>query len=156
MSTITKSNVVALSKLDGPDAQKREILDVVGDLSQYELLDDECLVAIYVESNVLSEGKRHDGSPYQLVGTDNRATESRYQAKAHLLLKKGPTAFKWHNNGQGYEGVTPNEGDWVVLNASDGREIALRGMSSKGAAVLCKRIKWSSIFMRVKDPRVVH
>jgi hypothetical protein len=154
---ITQSNIVDLSKLSGPEAQRDEILKTLGDLGQYELLDEECLVATYVESNVLSEGKREDGSSYKLISTENRAAESRFQGKAVLLVKKGPSAFRFHNNGQPYEGVVPEDGEWVVIHPSDGREIYLRGMDSgsgKGAA--CRRVHWRSIFMRVRDPRVVH
>lgn len=152
---ITKSNVTALSKLDGPAEQKREILKVLGDLKQYELLDDECLLATYVESNVLSEVRRADGEIVKLYGTENRATESRYQSKAFLLVKSGPTAFRYHNNGQAYEGIVPTVGDWVVIHSADGRELFL-GDTKADTGVSCRRIKWDRIFMRVADPRAVH
>ena len=156
MSSITKGNITTLAKLSGPDEQKQRILEDLGDLTQYEILDDQVLVAVYAESNVVSSGKRADGSSWQLITTDNKTAESRYQGKAGLLVKKGPTAFKWHNNGQLYEGVEPKIGDWVVFTPSDGREIYLRdGVALKKEGVTCRRFHWSAIFMRVPDPRVV-
>lgn len=150
-----KGNIIALSKLDGPEEQKAEIFRHLGDLDQYELLDDECLVATYAESNILSQGKDIHGKEYKIIGTDNRAAESRYQGKAVLLVKMGPTAFQWHNNGQEYTGIKPKVGDWVVIHPSDGREIFLHDPSFYGEKVSCRRLKSLCIFMRVRDPRAV-
>ena len=47
-------------------------------------------------------------------------------------------------------------GDWVVFWPSDGRELWLRDAKSKGEGVTCRKVHWSSIVMRVSDPRVVH
>jgi hypothetical protein len=153
-----KGNIIKLSELDGPDAQKKQILEDLGDLAQYEVLDEECIIAIYAESNVLSRIKDNTGKTIELVGTQNRATESRYQGKAGLLVKIGPQAFRFHNNGQNYEGVIPRFGDWVVSYPQDGREIALRRADAPSGLewVTCRRIHWRSIFMRVKDPRVIY
>jgi hypothetical protein len=155
-----KGSLTTLSKLSGPEAQKQKIFEDLGDLDQYELLDDQVLIAVYVESNVLSEVKGPDGKIVKLFGTENRAIESRFQGKAALIVKMGPTAFKWHNNGQAYEGIAPAMGDWVVVQANEGREIGLRGMHAKslgqGEFVICRRVHWSAIGMRVSDPRVVH
>lgn len=155
--TILKGNITSLAKLAGPDEQKARIFEDLGDLSQYEILDDHVLVAVYAESNVISRVTTAEGKVVELVGTDNRTTESRYQGKAGLLIKKGPTAFKWHNNGQLYEGIEPQVGDWVVFTPADGREIWLRDAGQmKKEGVTCRRFHWSSIFMRVSDPRVVY
>lgn len=151
-----KGNITALAKLDNPEQQKTQILETLGDLDQYQLLDDECLIAVYAESNVLSRITDATGKTVELVGTDSRTTESRYQGKVGLLVKIGPTAFTYHNNGQAYAGVRPEVGDWVVSHASDGREIWLRGIDSHAPWVTCRRIKWDRIVMRVTDPRVVH
>lgn len=150
-----KGNITALAKLDGPEEQKKQIFNDLGSLAQYELLDDECLIAIYATSNILSEVVDIHGETKRIVSTDNRTTESRYQGKVGLLVKIGPEAFKYHNNGQAYEGTTPKVGDWVVTHASDGREIGLRDANAKCSWVTCRRIHWRCIFMRVNDPRVV-
>lgn len=154
--TIARGNITTLAKLSGPDEQKAKIMEGLGDLAQYDVLDDQVIVAVYAESNVLSTIKTNDGKTVQLYGTDNRTTESRYQGKVGLIVKKGPTAFKWHNNGQLYEGKEPAVGEWVVFWPSDGRELFLRSSGSKGEGVTCRKLHWSSIFMRVADPRVVY
>lgn len=151
-----KGNITELAKLEGPEQQKEQILAALGDLDQYDLLDDQCLIALYAESNVLFEGHDPEGKRVQLIGTDNRTTESRYQGKVGLLVKMGPTAFKYHNNGQPYEGVAPKIGDWVVSFPQDGREIWLRTAGAKHEWVTCRRLSWDRIFMRVHDPRIVH
>ena len=152
-----RGNIIELAKLSGHEEQKQQILKDLGDLAQYDLLDDECLIAIYAESNVLSSGVDATGKQFALYGTENRSTESRYQGKVGLLVKAGPTAFKYHNNGQAYEGEIPEVGDWVVTHPSDGREIWLRDADApKGTPwVTCRRLKWPGIFMRVADPRIV-
>ena len=151
-----KGNITTLAKLDGPEDQRRQIFKDLGNLEQYQLLDDDVVVAIYAESNVLAAGKRADGSVYQLVGTDNRTTESRYQGKVGVLVVKGPTAFKFYNNGQPYEGITPDIGDWVVFWPSDGRELFLSDLDTKDHNVTCRKFHWASIKMRVSDPRIVY
>jgi hypothetical protein len=154
--TITKGNITTLAKLDGPEEQKQQIFKDLGDLAQYELLGEDVLVAVYAESNVLSQVKTHTGEVVKLYGTDNRTTESRYQGKVGLIIKMGPVAWKYHNNGQLNEGIIPSVGDWVAFYPSDGRELYLRGVGSKGEGVTCRKLHWTSIFMRVPDPRVVH
>ena len=153
---ITRGNITTLAKLDGPDAQKAQIFHDLGDLKQYEILGEDIIVAIYAESNVLAEFKGPDGNPFKLIGTDNRTTESRYQGKVGMIVLMGPTAFQFHNNGQPYDGIRPTVGDWVVFWPSDGRELFLRDAKSKGEGVTCRKLPWTSVVMRVSDPRVVH
>lgn len=151
-----KSSIHKLAQLDGPEQQKQQILKDLGDLDQYEVLDEMVLIAVYAESNVVSRVKDPTGRIVELVGTDNQTAESRFQGKVGLLVKMGPTAFKYHKNGQPYEGTKPDAGDWVVMNSPhDGREIGMRDINSTGEWVLCRRVPWDLITMRVPDPRVV-
>ena len=154
---MSKASIVSLSKLSGPEQQKRELFKSLGDLAQYDMLDEELLIALYAAPNVLASGKRADGTTYQLVGTDNAAIENtRYQGKIGCLVKAGPQAFKYHLNGQPYAGVVPEVGDWLVTRASDGREIWLRDIAVNGGEyVCCRRIHWNLVGMRVADPRTV-
>lgn len=154
---MAKASIVALSKLSGPEQQKSEIFKSLGDLDQYEMLDEELLIALYAAPNVLASGKRADGSSYQLVGTENNSIEAtRYQGKIGCLIKAGPQAFKYHINGQPYAGIVPEVGDWLITRASDGREIWLKDLSAPGAEyVCCRRIHWNLVGMRVADPRAV-
>ena len=152
-----KASIVSLSKLGSPEQQKAEIFKSLGNLNQYEMLDEEVLLAIYAKPNVLSAGLRQDGTKYELVGTDNDAIEaSRYQGKIGLLVKKGPAAFQVRPNGQPYDGLVPEVGDWLVSRASDGREIWLKDIKATGNEyVCCRRIHWNLVGMRVADPRTV-
>jgi len=152
-----KSDLVARSKLEGPDEQKVSIFERLGDLDQYEMLDDEVLTAIYAPSNVAFSIVDKDGVKRELITTDNATDEFRWQGKIALVVKVGPTAFKWMNNGQPYEGIKVKKGDWVIYRVSDSAEIFLRGMEhhGKGDYVCCRRIVATNIKMRIKDPRAV-
>lgn len=155
---MAKSTIYKLAELDTVEEKKKQIFDDLGDLSDIELLDDDLLIATYVESEVLSQVKGPDGQIVKLYGTQNKTQEARYQGKAYLVVAMGPTCFRFHNNGQPYEGRTVKVGDWVVANPSDGREIFLKNPKSttSGDYVACRRIHWSNILMRVKDPRRVY
>lgn len=151
---MAKSSIDQLAKLDGPEAVRQQVFKDLGDLDQYDILDEDVLFALYVPSNVLASGVDATGKKFQLIGTDNNTAETRYQGKVGILIKSGPNAFKYHNNGQPYEGTVPQEGDWIIVTASDGREIFLKDTSAK-EYVACRRIPWTGIKMRVKDPRTV-
>lgn len=154
------STIHKLAKLDGPSEQKKQILADLGDMSEFELLDDDILIATYVDSAVAASGKRADGTSYQILKPDQTTSEARWQGKVALVVAIGPTAFSYHANGQPYEGKKLKVGDWVVIHPADGREIFLRN-ASKGKEtsqdyVACRRIHWKSILMRVKDPRRIY
>lgn len=155
---MAKHNIYKLADLDGPEAQKKSIFRDLGDLKRFQILDDDLLLATYATSNVLSEIKGPNGEIIKLYGTDNRAQESRFQGKAHLVVAVGPTAFKYHNNGQPYEGETVKVGDWVVIHPSDGREVWLKDYTNPSVKehVVCRKVHWSSILMKVDDPRLVY
>lgn len=156
---MAKATIYDLAKLSGPDKQKQKIFDDLGNMKDFELLDDDVLVATYVDSEVAASGKRADGSQFVLYKPESATTEARYQGKAALVVALGPTAFKYHNNGQPYEGKAVKVGDWVVIHPSDGREIYLKDPKAIGTSskyVACRRIHWSSILMRVDDPRRVY
>jgi hypothetical protein len=152
-----KSDLVARSKLEGPEEQKAAIFTRLGDLDQYEMLDEEVLVGVYVPSNVLASGKNAQGEDFSLISIDNASDEFRFQGKIGCVIKLGPTAFKYMNNGQLYDGIKVKKGDWVVFRASDSAEIFLRGMEHEGRGdyVCCRRLNALNIKMRIKDPRAV-
>lgn len=152
-----KATIYKLAELDGPELQKKQIFKDLGSLTDFQLLDDDILVATYVDSQVASSGQRPDGSKWELIKPQNSTAEARYQGKAALVVGKGPTAFRYYNNGQPYEGKSVEIGDWVVIHPSDGREIFLKDPRKPGNEyVACRRIHWSSILMRVDDPRRVY
>ena len=153
--TLVRTNLKTLSEAATPDEQKDLILANLGDLDQYDMLDDDVLVALYGGSNILSTIKTHDGKTVQLVGTDQRTSEQRFQGKAGLLIKAGPTAWRYMPNGQPYEGDVPKPGDWLAFYAHDGREIAFKDLKAR-EHVICRLLKPASIKMRLTDPRLVY
>lgn len=154
---MARATIYKLAELDGPEKQKQQIFKDLGNLKDFELLDDDLLVATYVDSEVAASGKRSDGSSFVLYKPQSATQEARFQGKAALVVAMGPTAFKYHPNGQLYEGRAVKVGDWVVIHPSDGREIFLKDPKAAGNDyVACRRIHWSSILMRVDDPRRVY
>lgn len=156
---MAKATIYSLAKLDGPEKQKQQIFKDLGNMKDFELLDDDILVATYVDSEVAASGKRADGTSFVLYKPESSTQEAKFQSKAALVVAMGPTAFKYHPNGQLYEGKSIKVGDWIVIHPSDGREIYLKDPTAMGTNcnyVACRRIHWSSILMRVDDPRRVY
>ena len=154
---MARATIYKLAELDGPEKQKQQIFKDLGNMKDFELLDDDLLVATYVDSEVAASGKRADGSSFVLYKPQSSTQEARYQGKVALVVALGPTAFQYHANGQPYEGKKVKVGDWVVIHPSDGREIFLKDPKSAGNEyVACRRIHWSNILMRVDDPRRVY
>lgn len=153
MSAMLKSSIQSLGLLSDPDEQKAQILREVGDLSdgEYDILDDHVLVAHYVTPNTM-DMKRSDGTTYKFHLTDNKVAESQFQGKAYLILKIGPTAFKYLPNGQAYEGTVPEVGDWAIVQPSDGKPVGIKALESREHTI-CKLVPDRCIKQRVKDPR---
>ncbi len=150
-----KSDVYTRSEMIEPEEQKEAIFDGLGDLDQYEMLDEEILVGLYVPSNVAASGTDVNGKKFNIILPENQTAEVRFQGKIGCVVKMGPAAFKYHNNGQPYEGIIPEKGDWVVFKAADATgEIFLKDLKAQ-EYINCRRFHWSSIKMRVKDPRAV-
>ena len=154
---MARHDLIARSKMDDPEDQKDAIFERLGNLDQYEMLDDEVLTAIYAPSNTLFKATGPDGKVVELVGTDNQTSEFQWQGKIGCVVKVGPTAFKYHMNGQPYEGLAVQRGDWVLYFIADSRELHLRGaeLDGKGDYVICRRLSSLNIKMRIKDPRTV-
>lgn len=149
-----RSDTIARSQLESDKDQQRVIFKALGDLDQYELLDEDVLLALYVPSNVAASGKCADGTEYKIFTTQNNTAETRYQGKIGVFIKAGPSAFKFYPNGQEYQGIVPKRGDWMVFRIADGHEIFLKDESAS-EFVNCNRIHWSQIKMRVTNPKAV-
>lgn len=155
MSAMLKSSIQTLGQMTDPDDQKEQIFKDVGPLDdgEYDVLDDHVLVAQYVTPGSV-DMKRADGSTYKFQFTDNKVGEAQYQGKACLVLKIGPVAFRYLPNGQPYEGIIPEVGDWVVVNASDGKPVGIKALDAR-EHVICKLVPDRCIRQRIKDPRRV-
>ncbi len=91
---------------------RQAIIDKVGDLSGYEIANNELLVAIY---------QREEKTPGGIVLPHQNLKEDLYQAKAHLVLKIGSACqFVRQHPSKGITyGIEIHEHDWVVVRPSD-------------------------------------
>ena len=88
------------------------LLDSLGDISGLQPMFNQILVATYIEPEKTKGG---------IIKPDNAILEGRFQGKVHLVLKLGPTAFKYDGSYQ-YEGPKIEVGDWIVARPTDGFE----------------------------------
>lgn len=120
---------------------KKAILDIVGDLSGYEVLGSRVLVA-----TLPPKAKSKGG----IIFTQKNTSEARWTSNIGLVLKMGDTAFKYSGQGNHYlwEGRKPLVGEWVEYDPHDGMEVGLRGLT-------CRYIDSSLIRGVVPDPEMV-
>lgn len=91
----------AATKIHIPDP-KRDILEKLGDLSHFEIANNEVLLAIY---------ERPDTTPGGIALTQKYRKEDVYQGKVGLVVKIGPRCQ--------FSSVDIQLHDWVVTRASD-------------------------------------
>lgn len=90
---------------------KQEIIDKLGDLSRYEIFNNEVLLAIYMRPEKTSGG---------IILPHQNLKEDLFQAKAHLVIKIGPSCdFPTIPDLKVY--------DWVVVRPSDGWALDVNG-----------------------------
>jgi co-chaperonin GroES (HSP10) len=92
----------ALKKSDLTPDPKQEILDKLGDLTHFEIANNEVLLAIY---------RRDEKTPGGIILTHNSLKEDVYQGKVGLVVKIGP--------GCRFPNINIQIHDWVVTRASD-------------------------------------
>lgn len=112
---------------------RREILDKVGALTDFDVLGNWVLVGIYIRPTRTKSG---------LYLADSTRDEDRYQGKAGLVLKKGPNAFV-DDASTNFYGQNVESGDWIGFKASDGWPITVNG-------VLCRMLQ--DVHIRAKMP----
>lgn len=117
------------------DDPAKPLWDQAGDLSSIEVFNNQLLVAVYVRPQKTKSG---------IYLTDKTTEEDRYQSKVGLVLKKGPSAFN-DTTGEWFNGVSINEGDWIVFRPSDGWSIVVNGQ-------LCRMIDDVNIRGRIDHP----
>lgn len=128
-----------MSKASDP---KQAIIGEIGEstLAEYRLFDDDVLLGTYIRPEKTAGG---------IIIPDKLKEEDRYQGKVGLLLKAGPTAWKYDRSGAYlFEGEPPQINDWVIYRASEGWEMALNGVS-------CRIISAKLIRGVVSDPSVI-
>jgi hypothetical protein len=119
---------------------KAELLKQVGDLDGVQLPNDLVLLATYIEPERTKGG---------ILIPQKSLDESRFQGKAALLLKRGPTAFQFYDGGYAWQGPVPAEGDWVIFRFSDAWETFIRGVS-------CRIVESEFIKAVIDDPTMVY
>lgn len=82
---------------------KKEILDKIGDLSGFEICNNEVLLAIY---------ERPEKSAGGIIMPHSNLKEDIYQGKSHLVVKIGPACD--------FPMVKIKLYDWVFVRPSDG------------------------------------
>lgn len=138
-----KSTVVELARSKD---QKQLIFERVGDLTKHQVLKDLVLVATYIEPETTAGG---------IIKPDRMLDESRYQGKVGLVLKLGPTAFKY-DGAYPYEGPIPVVGDWVKFHPSNAREFFLGGPGGKGnSGISCRHVSSELIEAIIDDPEKI-
>ena len=124
---------------------KLEILKKAGDLTDVEVFGNDILVALYIRPQKTKSG---------IILADATRDEDRYQGKAGLILKIGPTAYV-DDDGNKFRDI--NVGDWVVFRPSDGWPVSLNGVGSGSRdAIPCRVISDINIRLRVSSPDAIY
>lgn len=124
-----------------PDVSfKTAVKKVLGNLEGFDVHHSLVLTASYIQPRKTRGG---------ILLPDSALDEDRWQGKVNLILKLGPTAFKYQDGGYPYEGKKPDVGDYVIFYTSDGREIGINGVS-------CRLVESYLIKMNTPDPDRVY
>lgn len=124
-----------MAHVDDPAAT---IKKQVGDLSKFTIYGNQILLGVYERPAKTKSG---------LYLSDQTRNEDKYQGKAALVLKKGPTAFVSDAN-YDFKDQDVKEGDWVAIFISDGRPLIVNGQ-------LCRLVEDQWIRLRIPAPDVV-
>lgn len=141
----------SIDRLSRATDPKTAIIKEIGQdvIDSYRLLEDDVLIGTYIRPERTKGG---------IILTDRSKEEDRFQGKVGLLLKMGPTAFRYDRSGlynaydkskPNWEGCeAPQVGDWVVYRMSDAWEVSLRGVS-------CRIIRASLLRGAISDPMII-
>jgi len=125
---------------------KLEILNKVGELEGVEVFGSDVLVALYIRPQKTKSG---------IILADSTRDEDRWQGKAGLILKLGPTAY---TDDEGHKFRDISVGDWVVFRPSDGWPVTLNSSANIASkdAVACRVVNDIHIRMRVSSPDAIY
>lgn len=111
------------------DDAKRQIWQMLGDISEFRLFGRQVLLAAYVRPS-----KSEVPGKSAWYHTKAEQKEDWWQGKAALVVKTGPSAFdgdKDYISAQYGDEGAPKIGDWVFLAAGSGQDFSIKG---EGAA----------------------
>lgn len=97
------------------------LIEKLGDLSAFELANNNVLTAIYDRPKTTASG---------ITLPDNYLREEEFQGKAVLIVKLGPTAFEAEAK-EWFNGIEFKLHDWVAMRPSDGWSIAINGVKCR-------------------------
>lgn len=97
---------------------KQDLLNAIGDLSQFKLFNNQCLAAIYIrpektKSGILLPGQTRD--------------EDKWQGKVGLVVKMGPSAFN-DPDGKWFNGVNVALHDWIVFRPAESWQLTVNNV----------------------------
>ena len=120
-------------------------------------LFEACVNADKIELNrhlvLVATAIEPDRSKGGILLTDRSQMEARFQAKAALVLRCGPTAFKDSADAI-FGGFSVKRGDWVIVRPSDGMEMFLADASGQGTSV--RVFADVNIMAKVADPALIY
>jgi len=114
---------------------KQGIINEIGNIDDIEIFNNKILVAVYIRPEKTKSG---------IYLPDAHRDEDKIQGKVGLVMKMGPEAFD-DPNGNWFNGVKVEEGDWVVFRPSDGWSITVNG-------VLCRMLDDTNVRGRIQHP----
>lgn len=140
------------SKQNDPAAQlKRDILAKIGDISEFEIAQNEVLLAIYERPETTSSG---------IIQVAQTLKEDKYQGKVGLVIKIGKHCqfdrVDPYTNVR--TGIPISLHDWVIVRPSDTWALDINmksdALSSKDF-VACRLVKDNNIRAKIPHPGVV-
>jgi co-chaperonin GroES (HSP10) len=134
-SEIVEGNTMPYMVMDHSNDPKAAILKDIGDLSSFELFNNQVLVAVYVRPKKTKSG---------IYLPDATVDEDKIQGKVGLVVKKGPLAFVDESN-QWFTDISVSENDWVVFRPSDGWSITVNN-------VLCRILDDTAVRGKIASP----
>lgn len=114
---------------------KQKLLEDLGDISTFEIFNNQILVAVYIRPIKTKSG---------LYLPDQSREEDKVQGKVGLVVKKGPAAFV-DETSEWFKDISVELHDWVVFRPSDGWSITVNN-------VLCRIIDDTAIRGKVDMP----
>lgn len=121
--------------MDHEKDPKQKLLEDIGDVSAFEIFNNQILVAVYIRPSRTKSG---------IYLSDQSREEDKVQGKVGLVVKKGPSAFVDDDN-EWFQGVSVELNDWVVFRPTDGWSITVNN-------VLCRIIDDTAIRGKVDAP----
>lgn len=114
---------------------KQKLLDDIGDISAFDIFNNQILIAIYIRPSKTKSG---------IYLSDQSREEDKVQGKVGLVVKKGPAAFV-DETSEWFKDISVDLNDWVVIRPSDGWAITVNN-------VLCRIVDDTAVRGKIDVP----